>query len=95
MVSPKLAPSSEAISRNWWRVGDVIAWMGCEVSCRGRSVQLFFFAFRDRIVGVFLAFQSQRIPTDGNGKPSPNAKPLSSVIARVRQPTPVTPAVYL
>ena len=55
-------------------------------------------AFPDRIVGIFLAFQTQRIPTDGNGKPRPEAKPLSALIAPTGQPTPVTPtgsAVYL
>jgi len=54
-------------------------------------------AFPDRIVGIFLAFQTQRIPTDGNGRPRSDAKPLSSLIAP-GPPTPVTPtgsAVYL
>src|ERR1700752_3617609 len=48
-------------------------------------------AFPDRTVGIFLAFQTQRIPTDGNGKPRPDAKPLSSLIAPAGQPIPVTP----
>ena len=55
-------------------------------------------AFPDRIVGIFLAFQTQRIPTDGNGKPRPEAKPLSALIAQTGQPIPTTPtgsAVYL
>src|SRR4029079_8360864 len=47
-------------------------------------------AFPDRIVGIFLAFQTQRIPTDGNGRPRSDAKPLSSLIAP-GPPTPVTP----
>ena len=55
-------------------------------------------AFPDRIVGIFLAFQTQRIPTDGNGKPRPEAKPLSALIAPTGQPISTTPtgsAVYL
>jgi uncharacterized protein YukJ len=45
-------------------------------------------AFPDRVVGIFLAFQTQRIPTDGNGKPRPDAKPLSSLITPAGHPVP-------
>ena len=51
-------------------------------------------AFPNRIVGIFLAFQTQRIPTDGHGKPTPDAKPLSAVIA-TGPAAPVDSAVYL
>lgn len=39
-------------------------------------------AFPDRVVGIFLAFQTQRIPTDGTGRPTADAQPLSTVIGR-------------
>lgn len=54
-------------------------------------------AFPDRVVGIFLAFQTQRIPTDGNGKPRPDAKPLSSLITPAGHPvpTPTGSTVYL
>lgn len=52
-------------------------------------------AFPDRIVGIFLAFQTQRIPTDGTGKATADARPLSSVIGNVATPTAVASAVYL
>ena len=36
--------------------------------------------FPDRFVGLFLAFQTQRIPTDADGNAAPGAKPLSEII---------------
>ena len=39
-------------------------------------------AFPDRLVGLFLAFQSQRVPTDAAGDASPAATPLSQLVAR-------------
>jgi hypothetical protein len=43
--------------------------------------------FSGRHVGVFLAFQTQRVPTDPTGTPVADARPLSAVIG---QPTPTT-----
>src|SRR6478752_5049950 len=45
-------------------------------------------AFPDRLVGLFLAFQSQRVPTDAVGDASPGATPLSQLIGG--HPAPVT-----
>jgi uncharacterized protein YukJ len=55
-------------------------------------------SFPDRVMGVFLAFQSQRKDTDPAGNAVPGAKPLSQIIsAQPHQPPPlaVTSAVYL
>src|SRR5262245_8821045 len=46
-------------------------------------------AFPDRYVGLFLGFQTQRIPTDAAGNAAPGAKALSQILAGV--PTPPTP----
>jgi uncharacterized protein YukJ len=51
--------------------------------------------FPDRVVGIFLAFQTQRIPTDGTGTPKPDAQPLSAVIGKIGGPIPFAPLVYL
>ena len=47
-------------------------------------------AFPDRVVGLFLAFQSQRVPTDAAGDAAPAAIPLSQLIAG--HPPPVVDA---
>ncbi|MFN3007665.1 DUF2278 family protein [Mycolicibacterium wolinskyi] len=47
-------------------------------------------AFPDRIVGLFLAFQTQRVPTDAAGAAAPGAQPLSRLITG--QPGVPTPA---
>src|SRR6478752_5459497 len=47
-------------------------------------------AFPDRLVGLFLAFQSQRVPTDAVGDASPAATPLSQLVAG--HPPPVVDA---
>jgi hypothetical protein len=53
-------------------------------------------SFPDRIMGVFLAFQTQRIPTDAKGAAAPGAQPLSRIIStQPNPPTMVTAAVYL
>jgi Uncharacterized conserved protein (DUF2278)/Lamin Tail Domain len=52
-------------------------------------------AFPNRVVGIFLAFQTQRIPTDADGAPRADAQPLSSVVGKVTPPTPVASTVYL
>jgi uncharacterized protein YukJ len=52
-------------------------------------------SFPDRILGLFLAFQTQRIPTGAAGAPASGAQPLSRVIStRPHEPT-VAAAVYL
>jgi uncharacterized protein YukJ len=52
-------------------------------------------AFPDRIVGLFMAFQTQRIPTDAAGAAAPGAQPLSRIIS-AHPPTPTgTSLVYL
>ena len=52
-------------------------------------------AFPDRIVGLLLAFQTQRIPTDQEGDAAPGAQPLSRIISTRSPAPPVTAAVYL
>lgn len=52
-------------------------------------------ALPDRAVGIFLAFQSQRIPTDSNGNPKADAQQLSTVIGAPAASSAVTPTVYL
>ena len=42
-------------------------------------------AFSGRHVGVFLAFQTQRVPTDPTGAPVADARPLSAVIGQPTQ----------
>ena len=52
-------------------------------------------AFPDRFLGLFLGFQSQRVPTDAAGRPAPDAQPLSQIITGVPRPVmpPVVPPV--
>ncbi|HTY28528.1 MAG TPA: DUF2278 family protein [Mycobacterium sp.] len=50
-------------------------------------------SFADRIMGVFLAFQTQRVPTDVAGAAAPGAQPLSRIISH--PPAMVTATVYL
>ena len=54
-------------------------------------------AFPDRFVGLFLGFQTQRIPTDANGNAAPGATPIGQIIAGEPIPTPPPPAssVYI
>jgi uncharacterized protein YukJ len=53
-------------------------------------------AFPDRIMGVFLAFQTQRVPTDAAGAAAPGAQPLSRIISTApHAPATITSAVYL
>ena len=47
-------------------------------------------AFPDRYLGLLLAFQTQRIPTDASGKPTAGAKPLSEIIKKPGPPTPTS-----
>src|SRR5262245_60873416 len=39
--------------------------------------------FPDRYLGLFLGFQSQRIPTDAAGNAAPGSKPISQILAEV------------
>ena len=52
-------------------------------------------SFPDRIMGLFLAFQTQRVPTDAAGAAATGAQPLSRIISGPHPPTMVTAAVYL
>ena len=52
-------------------------------------------AFPDRVVGLFLAFQTQCIPTDADGAAVPGAQPLSAIISGEPTPGVTTPTVYL
>jgi uncharacterized protein YukJ len=52
-------------------------------------------AFPDRYLGLFLGFQTQRIPTDAAGNAAPGAKPLSQILAGGPPPPPPTTAVYI
>ena len=48
-------------------------------------------AFPDRYVGLLLAFQTQRIPTDAAGNAAPGAKPLSQILGGTTPPPPPPP----
>jgi uncharacterized protein YukJ len=50
-------------------------------------------AFPDRYLGLFLAFQTQRIPTDAAGNAAPGAKALSEILGPT--PPPAQAAVYI
>lgn len=52
-------------------------------------------AFPDRYLGLFLAFQTQRIPTDAAGSAAPGARPLSQIITGVPTPVPTPQGVYI
>jgi uncharacterized protein YukJ len=53
-------------------------------------------AFPDRVMGLFLAFQTQREPTNETGAPRSDAQPLSRIISgQPHPPVVVTSAVYL
>ena len=39
-------------------------------------------AFPDRFLGLFLGFQTQRIPTDAAGNAAPGSAPIAQLIAR-------------
>jgi hypothetical protein len=45
-------------------------------------------ALPDRHVGLFLAFDSQRVPTDVAGRPSPDSRPIAELIGGATPPTP-------
>jgi uncharacterized protein YukJ len=49
--------------------------------------------FPDRHVGLFLGFQSQRVPTDAAGKAAPGAVPIGQILAGAPGPGPV-PAIH-
>src|SRR5262245_12772556 len=52
--------------------------------------------FPDRYVGLFLAFQTQRVPTDDAGNAAPGAKPLGEIIGiPVPPPPPAQSPVYI
>jgi uncharacterized protein YukJ len=57
--------------------------------------------FPDRFMGLFLAFQSQHVPTDAAGFAAPGAVPLSQVLGAPapggtpRTPTPLVSTIYL
>ncbi|WP_454790287.1 DUF2278 family protein [Mycolicibacterium lutetiense] len=50
-------------------------------------------AFPDRVVGVLLAFQSQRVPTDAQGDAAPGAQPLSRMVGPAAGTGQVTPGL--
>ena len=56
-------------------------------------------AFPDRVLGLLLAFQTQRIPTDATGAAAPGAHPLSQIVTPGGGPGtgqhPTTASVYL
>jgi uncharacterized protein YukJ len=47
-------------------------------------------AFPDRALGLFIAFQSQRVPTDAAGKPASGARAVGEIVSQV-SPVPPTP----
>jgi uncharacterized protein YukJ len=53
-------------------------------------------AFPDRYLGLFLGFQTQRIPTDAVGNAAPGATPISEILAGGPiEPSPEASAVYI
>ena len=54
-------------------------------------------AFPDRYLGLFLGFQTQRIPTDAAGNAAPGSAPIAQIITQGPQPipTPVLSPVYI
>jgi uncharacterized protein YukJ len=53
-------------------------------------------AFPDRYLGLFLGFQTQRIPTDDAGNAAAGALPISQILTgEVIEPPPVASAVYI
>ena len=52
-------------------------------------------AFPDRFLGLFLGFQTQRIPTDATGKAAPGAVPISQILAGSPPPPPLRSDVYI
>jgi uncharacterized protein YukJ len=53
-------------------------------------------AFPDRFLGLFLAFQSQRIPTDAAGNAAPGSRAIGEILTGVPIETPPIPAtVYM
>jgi uncharacterized protein YukJ len=53
-------------------------------------------SFAGRHVGIFLAFQTQRVPTDTAGSPASDARPLSAIIGRPGPTTTATAAdIYI
>jgi uncharacterized protein YukJ len=51
--------------------------------------------FPDRVVGLFLAFQTQRIPTDAGGNASVGAQPISAMIHGAPPPLATAAQLYL
>jgi uncharacterized protein YukJ len=45
-------------------------------------------ALPDRHVGLFLAFESQRVPTDAAGRPTADSRPITDLIGGTTPPTP-------
>jgi uncharacterized protein YukJ len=53
-------------------------------------------SFPDRVMGLFLAFQTQRVPTSAAGAAAPDAQPLSQIISgQPHPPSTATTEVYL
>ena len=53
-------------------------------------------SFPDRVMGLFLAFQTQRVPTSAAGSAAPGAQPLSQIVSgQPHPPATVTVEVYL
>jgi uncharacterized protein YukJ len=50
-------------------------------------------AFPDRVLGLLLGFQTQRVPTDANGDPASAATPLSGLIGGVAPQPPGQPVL--
>jgi len=52
-------------------------------------------AFPDRYLGLFLGFQTQRIPTDAAGNAAPGASAISQILAGGSPPPPARSPVYI
>jgi uncharacterized protein YukJ len=53
-------------------------------------------AFPDRFLGLFLGFQTQRIPTDAAGNAAPGATPISQILGGTPiEPAPAASSIYI
>src|SRR5580765_3037810 len=52
-------------------------------------------AFPDRYLGLFLGFQTQRIPTDAAGNAAPGSTPIGEILAQGPTPVPSSSPIYI
>ena len=52
-------------------------------------------AFPDRVMGLFLAFQSQFVPTDAAGRPAPGARTIGEILTGTPDQPPSVSTIYI